>query len=279
MACTHTYERVSFSIRSLKDFQAAELAEQVLQEINKAGKDFIPDTYGEDEASAKITYDPAHHNSLIRHWADEGDGATVTQRSFASCWLVMKKRGKPKTDYLMHWQKDQQATFNSFHLTIDLNYLRNDENLRGFIDLGHRLLVLLEPVQACIWNEMLPEWCGPVKLRVRHPELAWINYFGRPYIDLFGREQLLSAPCFRTFEIGKDIIALQMTEDLFQPIPSDVRSAVKKHLGEDAFVEEGKTSHFYKTGKAPAFDFSNVLFDPSKPIEEPQIRKRQPKGS
>ena len=249
----------------------------MLQAINEAGKDFIPDVYGEEEGLAKIKYDPAHLDSLIRHWTDEGDGATVTQRSFASCWLSMKKRGKPKTDYLMHWQKDQQATFNYFILTVDLDYLRDEENLRRFIELGHRLLALFEPVQADIWNCMLPGWSEPINFQVRHPELAWINYFGRPYIDLFGREKLLSAPCFRTFEIGKDIIALQMTEDLFQPIPSDVRSAVKKHLGEDAFVEEGKSSHFYKTGRVPAFDFSNVLFDPSKPIEVPQIRKRQTK--
>lgn len=277
MAYMPTLKEVSLSLSSLKDFQDTALAEQVLQAINEAGKDFIPDTYGEDEVSEKIKYDPAHLDPLIRHWADEGDERTVTQRSFASCWLVMKKRGKPKTDYLMHWQKDQQATFNSFHLAVELDYLSNQENLRRFMDLGHRLLVLLEPVQARIWNCMLPGWYAPLDFQVRHPELAWINYFGRPYIDLFGREQLLSAPCFRTFEIGKDIIALQMTEDLFQPIPSDVRYAVKKHLGEDAFVEEGKSSRLYKTGRVPEFDFSNVLFDPSKPIEVPQIRMRQTK--
>lgn len=177
----------------------------------------------------------------------------------------------------MHWQKDQQARFNSFLFTVDLDYLRNEENLREFIDLSNRLLLLMEPVQADIWNLMLPEWSEPINLKVRHPELAWINYFGRPYIDLFGREKLLSAPCFRTFEVGKNLIALQMTEDLFQPIPSDVRYAVKKHLGEEAFVEEGKWYRSYKTGLVPEFDFSNVLFDPSKPIEEPQIWKRKPK--
>lgn len=277
MAYSPTFNTVSLSIMSLKDFQDAELAEQVFQEINKAGKDFIPDVYGEDEVSAKIKYDPAHHDPLIRLWTDEGDGMTDTMRSFASCWLFMKKRGTPKTNYLMHWQKDQQARFNYLVLTVDLGYMRHEDNLQRFIDLSNHLLLLLEPVQAGIWNKMLPEWYDPTNLRVRHPELAWINYFGKPYIDLFGREKLLSAPCFRTFEIGEDLIGLQMTEDLFQPIPSDVRYAVKKHLGEDAFVEEGKWYRSYKTGLVPEFDFSNVLFDPSKPIEEPQIIKRKPK--
>ena len=69
----------------------------------------------------------------------------------------MKKKGKPKTNYLMHWQKDQQATFNYFILTVDLDYLREKENLRRFMELGEHLLVLFEPVQANIWNKMLPE--------------------------------------------------------------------------------------------------------------------------
>lgn len=274
MAYAPTFKIISLSLSSLKDFQDTQLAEQVFQEINKAGKDFIPDIYGESEP-LKLKYDPADSEPLIRLWTDERSRAVDVQRSSASAWLLMEKREKPKTSYQMRWQKNQWARFNSFHFTIDLDYLRSEENLRRFMELSNHLLILLEPVQANIWNEMLPEWSEPIDLRVRHPELAWINYFGKPYIDLFGREKLMSAPCFRTFEIGKDIIALQMTEDLFQPIPSDVRYAVKKHLGEDAFVEEGKSSRFYKTGQVPTFDFSNVLFDPTKPIEEPQIRMRR----
>ncbi len=276
MAYMPTFEIASLSIRSLKDFRDTKLAEQVFQEINKAGKDFIPDIYGESEP-LKLKYDPADPAPLIRLWADERDGTADAQHSFAGAEILMEKRKKPKTSYQMYWQKSQQAKFNFFIFTVSIDYLRDEENLRRFMELGDRLLNLLEPVQANIWNKMLPEWSRPINFRVRHPELAWINYFGRPYIDLFGREKLLSAPCFRTFEIGEDLIGLQMTEDLFQPIPSDVRYAVKKHLGEDAFVEEGKWYRMYKTGRVPAFDFSNVLFDPSKPIEEPQIRMRQKK--
>lgn len=278
MAYTPTFKRASLSLSSLKDFQDANLATSVLLEINKAEKGFIPDIYGKSEP-LKLKYDPADSEPLIRLWTDERSRTVDVQHTSASAWVLMEKREKPKTSYQMRWQKNQWARFNSFHFTIDLDYLRSEENLRKFIELSNHLLILLEPVQANIWNEMLPEWSEPIDLRVRHPELAWINYFGKPYIDLFGREQLLSAPCFRTFEIGKDIIALQMTEDLFQPIPSDVRYAVKKHLGEDAFVEEGKWYRMYKTGRVPEFDFSNVLFDPSKPIEEPQIIRRQKKES
>jgi len=71
------------------------------------------------------------------------------------------------------------------------------------------------------------------------------------------------------------VIAMQLTDNLFEPIPPSVRSTVKKHLGEDAFVEEGKSYRAYNKGKVPEFDFSYVLFDKTKPIVEPQIRTKE----
>lgn len=91
---------------------------------------------------------------------------------------------------------------------------------------------------------------------------------------MFGRERLLSTPCHSVHTIGDNIVALQLTDNLFEPIPPSVRSTVKKHLREDAFVEEGKLYRTYNSGKVPKFDFSNVLFDGTKPIVEPQIRVR-----
>jgi hypothetical protein len=43
----------------------------------------------------------------------------------------------------------------------------------------------------------------------------------------------------------------------------------------DAFVWDGKRVHRYKTGNVPQFDFSNVLFDPAKHIEQPHVYERK----
>ncbi|MEG2014017.1 MAG: hypothetical protein RR063_12610, partial [Anaerovoracaceae bacterium] len=63
--------------------------------------------------------------------------------------------------------------------------------------------------------------------------------------------------------------------DLFSPVTKEARSAVKEHLNPCAFVEEGKSYLAYKTGAVPLFDFSNVLFDKTKPVIHPQIRMKK----
>lgn len=133
---------------------------------------------------------------------------------------------------------------------------------------------MFEPVYGEIANWSLPGVGQPFDLRIRLPEINWMLILGEPYIRMFGRDKLMSTPCHSVRAIGEHTVALQLTENLFEPVPADIRKAVKEHLGEDAFVEEGKYYRHYKTGRVPEFDFSTVLFDPTQPIEEPQIRTR-----
>jgi hypothetical protein len=44
--------------------------------------------------------------------------------------------------------------------------------------------------------------------------LSWVNLFGPPFVERWGRDALLDAPGFRTAEIGEDCILHQATEDL-----------------------------------------------------------------
>ncbi|TYP71096.1 hypothetical protein BCM02_11045 [Paenibacillus methanolicus] len=44
-------------------------------------------------------------------------------------------------------------------------------------------------------------WKEAINLAVIHPELVWYNVFGKPYIDLFGRDKLLATPCYRIHEL------------------------------------------------------------------------------
>ncbi len=62
---------------------------------------------------------------------------------------------------------------------------------------------------------------------------------------------MLSAPCYKVHEFGANLIGLQLTESIVDDIPFEVRSAVKKHLGEEAFVEEGKGISRYQVGLVP----------------------------
>ena len=73
--------------------------------------------------------------------------------------------------------------------------------------------------------------------------IPWMGIFGKPYVDLFGKETILSMPVFKTEEITSDMIFFQLTETLQDAINdyeafSDLRSKVKEHLGKDAFLDQ-----------------------------------------
>ncbi len=270
----NTFDLVDLTIMSLKDFQDAELAYSVVKKINEYGKDFIPNVYGLYQP-LKNKYDPNNINEVVQLWMNEDNNANNVQDSYAAGQLLMEKKRGHKVSYQMRWEKDNQVRFNFFNLSIDTSYIRNGNGYQRFVDLCNDLILLLEPVHGEIVNLSFPGWEAPKNLSIRHPEINWMVLFGKPYINLFGREKLINTPCHSVQTIGENVIALQLTDNLFEPIPPSVRSTVKKHLGEDAFVEEGKSYRVYNTGKVPKFDFSSVLFDKTKPIVEPQIRTKE----
>jgi hypothetical protein len=45
-----------------------------------------------------------------------------------------------------------------------------------------------------------------VKLTKSLPGLYWLNYFGAPYVDLIGKDRLLSAPAHETKEVGTGVL-------------------------------------------------------------------------
>ncbi|THB66035.1 MAG: hypothetical protein D6B27_07350 [Gammaproteobacteria bacterium] len=75
------------------------------------------------------------------------------------------------------------------------------------------------------------------------PGIPWMGVFGKPYIDMFGRDKILSMPVFSVEEISEDIIFFQLTETLHEAINgyeqfAQLREKVKDHLGRQAFLSQ-----------------------------------------
>jgi hypothetical protein len=260
---------------SLKNFQDRNLAIKTINKINEYGESFIPDLFDVYEP-VKRKYAPKNISDIIDLWINEEQNTLNAIDSYAAGHLIMKKKKGSKVSYQMNWEKDNKASFNFFVVSQDISFLKKEENFNSFMSFCKELTELLEPVRGDIANYTFPDSHEPIDLQIRHPEIQWMNFFGKPYIDLFGREKLLSAPCYKVELINDNVIALQATENVFEPIPNEVRTAIKKHLGENAFTWEGKRALVYKNKEniIPKFDFSEVLFDKTKPIVEPQVKIR-----
>lgn len=81
------------------------------------------------------------------------------------------------------------------------------------------------------------------------PQLPWATVFGPPYVRLFGKDRLLSAPVALAKEIAPDMVYVQLTTAV--PVSEnelseyfDLRRGVKEHIGADAFFSP-------KVGKGP----------------------------
>ncbi len=95
-------------------------------------------------------------------------------------------------------------------------------------------------------------------LRKCLPTLCWGMVWGPPYIKLFGRERLLSAPVYIARELGDQAIYTQLTEDVRDlqtqyDMVKDIRKNAMEYLGIDAFYQSDiERGHKYQV---PHFHF------------------------
>ncbi len=260
----YTFPVIAVKFKCLNDFYNRELATKIIELINSYGKDFMPDKF-DNYQPLKKKYNLENLDEVLEGWLNE-EGNSVNKEYMMGSLLMDKSRSS-KASYMVSWKKTQEPNFHFFSFDCDIEYLKKKGNLSKFLELSSKLCLVLNPVQGRIVNCMGKHTFAPLDLRLRHPELQWLNVFGKPYIELFGREKLLNTPCYKAYELSEDIIIIQLTESVFEDIPDEVRLKVKEYLGKDAFVELGKSSHNYKDGIAPNFDFTDVLFDKTKPVE------------
>ncbi len=124
------------------------------------------------------------------------------------------------------------------HLLQDhLRSLKEDEIYRRFAPSTEELIE--EAIMAV--NVMLRKFDVATAL----PTLWWMTVFGKPYVEMFGEEKILSAPAFRVEKVRTGQFLVQLTqkpEDVGENFPKvqAVRDAVIDHLGHDAFFDPEK---------------------------------------
>jgi len=82
---------------------------------------------------------------------------------------------------------------------------------------------------------------------LRHwlPDIFWGTVFGPPYVHLFGKERLLTAPAYSVQELGPETIYVQLTGRIADVVEDhegvqSCRKLFKEHLRSNAFYIPGK---------------------------------------
>jgi hypothetical protein len=116
-------------------------------------------------------------------------------------------------------------------------------------DFSYLNIMTKEEVDAAEKNEIAHQMIAPFTqgvtthdLRKYLPNICWATVFGPPYVQLFGRERLLSAPAAVVQELADETIYIQLSESLLDPKWkyddfNAVRREVKEYLDRDAFFD------------------------------------------
>jgi hypothetical protein len=83
-----------------------------------------------------------------------------------------------------------------------------------------------------------------MKITAAVPGLYWLNFFGRPYLDLMGHERLLSAPAYEVKPVDDGVlVALDAAADAWNTAAYRQREqAVIEHLGKQYFFSRHEPS-------------------------------------
>jgi hypothetical protein len=94
------------------------------------------------------------------------------------------------------------------------------------------------------------------------PDIYWTTVFGRPYVELFSRERLLSCPAHRIKELDNGAIVIQLTPELKDIAAEEaaferVRQDARNHLNNDAFFDPAKGLDYQY--RVPEFVWGPIL--------------------
>lgn len=233
-----------------------------------------PVKYGECEPLRKIF--SVDDEGFVRDWYSQNDSA------FGS--MIWERTKKPNIDGMATFGKGKYPEFNRISWMLPLeNFNSYEEFLNDVAEFfGHNEFLF---GRICLKDEYYknnilkdttffynkqgekilhpPGSTSPIlpvglNLRKHIPGLYWRTFFGKVYVDWFGKEKIITTPAYSILELPKDAVCLQMYEkpEMFEE--SNVEDVIKKaknHLGEEAFFDKADLE---RETKAPLIDVSEI---------------------
>ena len=244
---------VNFRLSSLEDFGNRSLAESILRAFISAPSCLRPEKYGREQPlRALVSGQERMMDLLVPQQRTTSEGPIKVPDGL----LIMEFA--PRGEYLIHWKRHTAPSFAGISGSIPSEMILAEPSRFGdFLALVKTLVEIANPVYGDVQNMEFHGWDTPLDLQKRLPDVPWLSIYGPPYIQFFGEEKILSAPFFKIERLRSGHFWLQSTDSIYAPVPEAIRIAIRRHFGEDSFMAHPKWR--YKDGKAPEFDFSNMM--------------------
>ena len=246
---------VFISILAPQDLLEPPYREIIFKTLVSVSKDTIPDRIGELDPAPKFTLKRALEEPVLDSFMWEKK-KPYTLGSVFRCLYNEKVSSMSNIWVTTEVVDGYLKIFDIWAREIDMYFgalhVPNPDDDFKYIWMDHLMHLIGNPVYQRIApsrDELLKSAHDGASVKVNDldiaialPTLFWITVFGPPYVEMFGKEKLFSAPAFRVEEVQKDQILIQLTErpeDVKRDLPRvlAVRDAVIDHIGRDAFFD------------------------------------------
>jgi hypothetical protein len=224
------------------------VAERFLDLLFRYGGIYVPEKWDTDERTRRVL-DGTRLTDIVSEWI-----APTKMHE-----IVFHRKRPFEIQMSFSIERFQRAKFNDFSVYVRDKYFRDhskfDELLRFCLDVCDIISADYGFICHTIQERRQSPMLTPAE---RLPGVYWANFFGRPYIDFFGRDKLLGTPCHAVRQISEDLIVVIADESPVGPEMlerDEIVSSIKKYLDQNAFAGPNFPD---EPCAVPQFDFRDV---------------------
>lgn len=260
---------LSLQLNCLRSLLSQESGAAFINYLMREAPNLVPERYSAIEPINKV-FDPDKLDVVLDDW---GDGF-YWKRKQPKLLGGVGRVSSPGTRRPHHDRLSITISTNEALITALMHAVEGLSLLfRSDFSLLHPHPTRSEEVEFSIANETLQfgprGWWGVLSQNLYEyvPDLYWATVFGPSYVQFFGMERLLTAPAPFVRALNNETVYIQLSEraedleDRYESIAA-TRSAIKRHLGMDAFFDltKGKQSEY----RVPEFLFDEDMRDPNR---------------
>jgi hypothetical protein len=129
------------------------------------------------------------------------------------------------TDYIISCSSDDNLILSRTDL--------ESEDSKLTIDLTNQFCKITENIVGFSYIDYEGDPPKNFRAIINQKELKWlfrINYFGKDFIEKFGKDFFINMPCVKQEFISQDVIRIDLCEDIFSPIDKSLMKKVADYL-------------------------------------------------
>jgi hypothetical protein len=223
---------VYFGILTPANISSRDSGRVIVKALIEATPDYVPEKYSYYEPINR-RFDPANIDEALDAWRFSFVWRRTRPRVEGTVFFGGRRHGSihiavAQKSFVMESALRFLHLFQR-HFPVDLSYVHVAHD--GDLEDLDRYQRQVEPFMLGL---------GTPRLRGGLPDLPWAMGFGRPYIELFGRDRIVSAPAPVVREMG-GLLHVQLTDDVKDAAVRteaywETQRNVKRHLNNGAFA-------------------------------------------